>query len=199
MTHQTLRPNQRLHLKKPDWMRSWATDLSNAFNTDIRKSDISLLGFLFLGLCWLSHSEPAIMLCFLLLSSIALAGKVLVEYSPLVGNMIGKRIRVSHVAVAITVITTFFTVLPSPAHAVIFEALEGEVNTLLNGSVDAAVVALIFTALRVFVILAFIIGGIFLVNQALQGGDWKPMGNLMGIGLAFIIAVEVITRLILGA
>ena len=180
-------------------MRSWATDLSKAFNTDIRKSDISLLGFLFAGLCWLSYSEPAIMLCFLFLSSIALMGKVLMEYSPAVGNIIGKRIRISHVAVAITVITTFFTVLPSPAQAIIFEALETEVNTLLNGSVDAAIVALIFTALRVFVILGFIVGGIFLVNQALQGGDWKPMGNLMGIGLAFIIAVEVITRLILGA
>ena len=180
-------------------MHSWATDLSNAFNTDIRKGDIGLLGFLFAGLCWLSYSEPALMLCFLVLSSIALMGKVLVEYSPSVGKIIGKRIRVSHVAVAITVITMLVTVLPSPAHAVIFEALEAEVNTLLNGAVDAGVVALIFTALRVFVILGFIVGGIFLVNQALQGGDWKPMGNLMGIGLAFIIAVEVITRLILGA
>ncbi|MEM9215674.1 MAG: hypothetical protein AAGD25_15205 [Cyanobacteria bacterium P01_F01_bin.150] len=199
MTHQTVRLSQEPRLKARDWMHTWATDLSKAFNTDIRKSDISLLGFLFAGLCWLSHSEPAIMLCFLVLSSIALMGKVLVEYSPSVGKIIGKRIRVSHVAIAIALITTFFTVLPSPAQAVIFEALETEVNTLLNGSVDAAVVGLIFTALRVFVILGFIVGGIFLVNQALQGGDWKPMGNLMGIGLAFIIAVEVITRLILGA
>ena len=180
-------------------MHAWATDLSNAFNTDIRKSDIGLLGFLFAGLCWLSYSEPAIMLCFLFLSSIALMGKVVIEYTPIIGALIGKRIRVSHVAVVIATITTFVTILPTPAQAVIFEALEAEVNTLLNGAVNQDIVGLIFTALRVIVILAFIIGAIFLTNQALQGGDWKPMGNLMGIGLAFIIGVEVITRLILGA
>lgn len=180
-------------------MIQWADDLSNGFNTDIRKGDIPLLGILFLGLCWISYSEPAIMLSFLFLSVIAISGKLVVEYTPKLKQSIGIKVRLPHVVFGMAFFTWFFTILPTPAQAILFQALETEVNTLLNGAVDAAVVALIFVALRVFVILGFIVGGIFLVNQALQGGDWKPMGNLMGIGLAFIIAVEVITRLILGA
>lgn len=179
-------------------MRSWAADLSKGFNTDIRKQDLPILGFLFAGLCWISYLEPAIMLCFLFFSSVSIAVKMLIEYAAPVGRIWRKSIRLSHVACMISALTLLLTFIPSPAHALIFDAVEQAVVQLVAGTgVNQAVVASIFIALRVIVIMGFIVGGIFTLNQAMQGGDWKPMANMLGIGLMFIISMEVITTLVL--
>lgn len=198
MTHQTVRHPVRPH--RPDWMQSWAIDLSKGFNTNIQKRDIPLIGFLLAGLCWISYSQPAIMLCFLFFSSISIALKMLFEYITPVGKIWRKNInlRLIHVASLICGLTLLLTFVPMPAQAVLFQAIEDQVTTLINGTgVPAATVALVFTALRIIVIFGFLVGGIYTLNQAMQGGDWKPMGNMLGIGLMFVISMEVITQLIL--
>ena len=124
MTHQTLRHPGRPD--RPDWMQTWALDLSKGFNTNIQKQDIPLLGFLFAGLCWISYSQPALMLCFLFFSTISIALKMLAEYTTPVGKIWRKNInlRLIHVASLICGLTLLLTFVPTPAHAVLFQAIE---------------------------------------------------------------------------
>ncbi|MEL7039719.1 MAG: hypothetical protein AAFO04_29560, partial [Cyanobacteria bacterium J06592_8] len=68
-------------------------------------------------------------------------------------------------------------------------------RSLSVNSRTPSTITLVFTVLRIIVIFGFLVGGIFLVNQAMQGGDWKPIGNMMAIGVGFVLAIEVLSRL----
>jgi hypothetical protein len=48
------------------------------------------------------------------------------------------------------------------------------------------------------IVLAFLIGVVIVFTQATRGGDWQPIANLLAIGIAFVIGVEVISTLIIG-
>ncbi|WP_143467835.1 hypothetical protein [Leptolyngbya ohadii] len=88
-----------------------------------------------------------------------------------------------------------------PASAQFFNALEQatqEVVTASNSGIDAAVVTGIFILVRVLVVLAFVAGAVGLLVQMFRGGDWQPMLTLIGIGMAFVIGVEIISNLMLG-
>ncbi|MBD1853426.1 hypothetical protein H6F87_26290 [Cyanobacteria bacterium FACHB-502] len=88
-----------------------------------------------------------------------------------------------------------------PASAQFFNALEQatlEVVTASNSGIDQAVVTGIFILIRVVVVLAFVAGSVGLLVQMFRGGDWQPIATLVGIGLAFVIGVEIISNLMLG-
>ena len=57
---------------------------------------------------------------------------------------------------------------------------------------------MIFVIFRILIVLAFLIGVVIVFTQATRGGDWQPIANLLGIGVAFVIGVEVISLLIIG-
>lgn len=89
----------------------------------------------------------------------------------------------------------------SPASAQFFNALEQATTQVVSTSgsgIDPSIVQTIFVLFRVLVVLAFVAGVVGLLVQAFRGGDWQPIASMIGIGLAFVIGVEVITSLMLG-
>ncbi|NET13447.1 MAG: hypothetical protein F6K08_11600, partial [Okeania sp. SIO1H6] len=160
--------------------------LSKALDMPIEKGDLWLLGFIVVGLTFIGIRNPATITVYLIACLVAHSVKMMVDYCPRLGNFYGFKIRAHHVAALILLCTMIFSSIGMPAHALLFDTIEAKVNEILAGSgstVAPATVTLIFTVLRVIVILGILVGGIFLVNQAMQGGDWKPIGNMMAIGV----------------
>lgn len=88
-----------------------------------------------------------------------------------------------------------------PASAQFFNALEEamlEVVEASDSGIDEAVIEGIFVLIRVVVVLAFIAGVVGLLVQAFRGGDMQPIFIMIGIGMGFVIGIEIITNLILG-
>jgi hypothetical protein len=89
-----------------------------------------------------------------------------------------------------------------PVSAQMFNNLEQAVNDAVSNTagttVDPAVIATIFNIFRILIVLAFLIGVVIVFTQATRGGDWQPIANLLAIGIAFVIGVEVISQLIIG-
>jgi len=88
-----------------------------------------------------------------------------------------------------------------PVFAQFFESLEeATVNVIdeADTGISEDFIRTIFLFFRVIVILAFLVGVIVAFGQATRGNDWQPIAQLVGIGIAFVIGVELISRLILG-
>jgi hypothetical protein len=110
-------------------------------------------------------------------------------------------IRSWHVASLVLALTAVFGQAPLPAHAQFFDSLEKsltDVVTQADTGIDEGIIKTIFIFFRVLMVLAFIIGVIIVFIQATRGNDWQPIANLLAIGVAFVIGVEVITKLMLG-
>lgn len=175
--------------------------LSKALGMSINKGDLLLLSFLIVGFVFIGLRHPSTLTVYLIVCLVAHCTKMMIDYFPPLARMIGVHIKARHVAALTLMCTMVFSSIGMPAHALLFDSIEAKVNEILTGAnstVDAATVTLIFTVLRVIVILGILVGGIFLVTQAMQGGDWKPIGNMMAIGVGFVLAIEVLSQLILG-
>lgn len=88
-----------------------------------------------------------------------------------------------------------------PASAQFFNSLEQATTQVVAGSnsgIDPAIIQIIFILFRVLIVLAFVAGVVGLLTQAFRGGDWAPIASMLGIGIAFVIGVEVITTLMIG-
>ncbi|NEO52557.1 MAG: hypothetical protein F6K54_05415 [Okeania sp. SIO3B5] len=181
---------------------TFESKLSKALGMQIEKGDLWLLAFVIAGFVFVGIQNPGMMTVYLFVCLIAHSVKMMIDYFPPLGKLIGVRFKAHHVAALVLICCMIFSSIGMPAHALLFDAIEAKVNEILTGSgstVDPATVTLIFTVLRVIVILGILVGGIFLVSQAMQGGDWKPIGNMMAIGVGFVLAIEVMTQLILGS
>jgi hypothetical protein len=176
--------------------------LSKALGMPVSKGDLWLLGLLIAGLTFIGMRHPETVVVYLITCLIALCAKMIADYTPAIGAVVGAHIKVHHVTASILLCTMVFSTIGMPAQALLFEAIETQVNEILTGAgstIDPATITLVFTVLRIIVIFGFLVGGIFLVNQAMQGGDWKPIGNMMAIGVGFVLAIEVLSNLVLGA
>lgn len=102
--------------------------------------------------------------------------------------------------VAVSALAAFSGV--SPVNAQMFNNLEQAVTNAVSSTsgstVDPAVITTIFNIFRILIVLAFLIGVVIVFTQATRGGDWQPIANLLAIGVAFVIGVEVISQLIIG-
>ncbi len=195
--HQYYQHSMYLHRRR----QTLESRLSKALGMPIQKGDLGLLGLLMVGLTFIGLYDPAAVMVYLTTCLIAVCGKMVADYSPKVAALVGVRIKVHHVAACILLLTILISSMGMPAQALLFQSIEDKVNEILTGAgstVDTATITTIFTVLRIIVIFGFLVGGIFLVNQAMQGGDWKPIGNMMAIGLGFVLAIEVLSRLVLG-
>jgi hypothetical protein len=107
--------------------------------------------------------------------------------------------RLRWVTVGISTLTVL--AVAYPASAQFFNSLEASVTEVVTASgsgIDPGVIGGIFTMFRVLIVLAFVAGVVGMLVQAFRGGDWQPIASMVGIGLAFVIGVEIITRLMLG-
>lgn len=110
-------------------------------------------------------------------------------------------IRFWHLAALVCGSTVFLDSLNSPAQAQFFNTLEeaiADVITEADTGIDEGIITTIFVFFRVLIVLAFLVGVVVVFTQATRGNDWQPIANLLAIGIAFVIGVEVITVLILG-
>ncbi len=183
--------------RRPETLES---KLSKALDMPIEQGDLWLLGFIIAGLVFIGIRNPATMTVYLIACLVAHSVKIMIDYCPRLGKMFGFKVRAHHVAALILICTMIFSSIGMPAHALLFDSIEAKVLEILTGAgstVKPDTVKLIFTVLRVIVIFGILVGGIFLVNQAMQGGDWKPIGNMMAIGVGFVLAIEVLSQLIL--
>jgi hypothetical protein len=88
------------------------------------------------------------------------------------------------------------------ADAQFFNNLEAGLKTVIGDSgsgIDEGIITTIFVFFRIIVALAFVTGIVISLTLSLRGGDWQPLASVMGIGVGFVVLVEVMSTLILGA
>lgn len=121
---------------------------------------------------------------------------------PLILAKLPQRKRLSLAYVTAGFLAVAVLMQSQPASAQFFNALEEATLEVVAGSeagIDEGVVTIIFILFRVLITLAFVAGAVGMLVQMFRGGDWQPIASMIGIGLAFVIGVEVITRLMVGA
>ena len=114
----------------------------------------------------------------------------------------GRRIPGWQMALGGVVVALVILPQAEPAQAQFFNALETDLKSVIadsNSGIDEGIITTIFIFFRVLVVLAFVTGVIISLTLAMRGADWQPLLNVMGIGVAFVVAVEVISVLMLGA
>lgn len=167
----------------------------------LQSSDFIALTLCAVGLGYYTVTQPIIILVSGFASLFVLALYILFKTLPGIATALGiYHLRPWHVASIILTITIVFGGWETPSHAALFESIEEAVVETLStagSTVDPTIVEGIFTFFRIIMILAFVGGAIFLVTQALQGSDWRPVANLLGIELGIVVGLEVLSRLIL--
>ncbi len=148
---------------------------------------------------YLIISKPPVLLAACLGALIALNFNVVQRGLMAAGCYIS--VKLWHLAAIVFGSTVLLDSLGSPAYAQFFNTLEeaiADVITEADTGIDEGIITTIFVFFRVLIVLAFLVGVVVVFTQATRGNDWQPIANLLAIGIAFVIGVEVITVLILG-
>lgn len=164
--------------------------------SQLQTADPRAIASIVAGAVYLAVTDSATVYLFLTCFLIAVAIKVSVSYVP--GLVI--RIKPMHVLALALTLTTVVTWTP-PASAQFFEALEQGVTDVVSDAdtgIDETIIENIFTFFRIVIVLAFLVGVSVVLTQAFRGNDWGPIANMLGVGVAFVIVIELITSLILG-
>lgn len=143
--------------------------------------------------------QPAVLLVACIFSLFAVCFNLIQRGMMLAGVYIP--VKTWHLAAVVLASTAVFGHFEAPAFAQFFNNLEEGITEVIadaNTGIDEAVIETIFVFFRIIIVLAFLIGVVVVFTQATRGNDWQPIANLLAIGLAFVIGVEVITTLILG-
>lgn len=168
-----------------------------SFELRLTQAQVTTLTTLSFVLLYLSLRQPP-------LEAILISGAMTVigcTFLPSVAAKLPRRKRLALQRVSTVVLTLLMVLQVQPVYAQFFNALEQATTEVVSGSnsgIDTAVITIIFVLFRVLVVLAFVAGVVGLLVQSFRGGDWQPIASMIGIGLAFVIGVEVITNLMLG-
>jgi hypothetical protein len=166
----------------------------------LSKNDLSSLAFIGIACVYFALSAPQILIAVLFSGILAIASGLLQKYLYLFGNW-KIPLRSWHLIALLLATAAILGQFAAPASAQFFNSLETALTDAINNAqlgIDTTIIAGIFLILRVLVILGFLVGVAALVAQAIRGGDATPVINLLAVGLALVISIEVITRLILG-
>jgi hypothetical protein len=157
---------------------------------------------------WLTLNQPLIVSAILCCGLAAIAVHILAiairEVSVALMLWLTRRNRRSlgwKMALATGVMAIVILPHAQPAQAQFFNSLETrlkEVITAADTGIDENIITQIFIFFRILVVLAFVTGVIVCLTLAMRGADWQPLLNVMGIGVAFVVGVEVISQLMLG-
>jgi len=165
----------------------------------LNSADLRAIGILLVAIAYMGITQPMALVFSTLLGTFAFALHLLNE-SIQKALGFGLPVKGWHLASIVIALTLLLSQFHTPADAAMFKKLEETVTQSIAGSggaIDAAIIKSIFNVFRVMIVFAFIIGGIVVLSQAFRGGDWQPIANLIGIGVAFVIGVEVITALVI--
>jgi hypothetical protein len=179
---------------------NFSTTLANCKNnvgiTDFISINICIFGFTYF--CYGEPRVMTVMACSCIISYICL--NIINFFGEQLLKLNFKIKRWHFIATALGVALSF-TVLEAPSQALLFESLEeamGDVVTASGDAVSEEIITGLFMFFRVVVILAFVGAAILGVTQALQGSEWRPIANMMGIGVGLVLAIEVVTNMIIG-
>lgn len=179
-----------------------AFTLNLLWNQQIHLSrlDLNVTGLLVALIAYLSVFQPQTLAVGGLFSLLAISFRLL-QYGVEAASSVNLPIRAWHLISLVLALTAVFGQLHPPAAAQFFSNLEQGLKDVIagtNSGIDDATITTIFVFFRVLVVLAFVVGVIAVFSQAMRGSDWQPIAQLLAIGIAFVIGVEVVTTLILG-
>ncbi len=179
-----------------------AFTLNLLWNQQVRLSrlDLNVIGLLVALVAYLSVFQPQALAVGGLFSLLAISFRLL-QYGVETATGFNIPIRVWHLMSLVLALTVVFGQLGLPAEAQFFNNLEQGLKDVIagtNSGIDDDTITTIFVFFRILVVLAFVVGVISVFSQAMRGGDWQPIAQLLAIGIAFVIGVEVVTTLILG-
>lgn len=89
----------------------------------------------------------------------------------------------------------------SPASAFFFTTIENAiVNTLTESGAEGstAFVNILFTIIRIGLLLAVVFGIFYGINQASQGGELRPIFSAFAVGIVSVVGIEGLSKWILG-
>ncbi len=169
-------------------------------NTYLSGLDSATLIALGLLLIYLTAFQPAVVLvaCF---SCAIVSAFSLLNQGLKTATGYSIPVKIWHLATVVLVLTAIFGQATTPAFAQFFNSLEQAVQDVVSNAdtgISSQLVSTIFAFFRVLILLAFVIGVVVVFAQATRGNDWQPIANLLAVGVAFVIGVEIISQLILG-
>jgi hypothetical protein len=112
----------------------------------------------------------------------------------------GIQIKSWHLVGGVMCLGTFF-MADMPAHAFFFKTIEDTIVSTLTSSGaggSTSFVVTLFTVIRIAVLLALVFGIVYAINQSTQGNDLRPIAQSFGIGIMAIVAIEALSKWILG-
>lgn len=170
-------------------------------SVDLHQAEIGLVLTLTAIGGYMAFVSPVVLIAALLAGAISISFGLL-NRSALTMTGFGLPIKAWHLGSVVVALAAIAAVGHfDPVSAQMFGNLEEAVTESLGeigGEIDEGVVETIFVIFRILIVLAFLIGVVIVFTQATRGGDWQPIANLLGIGVAFVIGVEVISLLIIG-
>lgn len=172
-----------------------------------RRSTVDRLSWVGIGVgvMYLAARQPVFFSVFALSSLLYVAAWQMLQVMPGVGPTLGRRVKVQHVAMAIST-TTILASTIQPAHALFLSGLEDffvELAAQAQGggageTLDEGVISLVFNLIRGVFLLLVAAAALFAYNQAQQGNDWRPIVTQVGLAFAIVIAIDVVTFIFIG-
>lgn len=166
----------------------------------LSRLDVNVFALLCALIAYLSITQPQVVAVGGFFTLLAIAVRLL-QYGLEVATDLKIPIRAWHLVSLVLALTVVFGQLGLPVDAQFFHSLEEtikDVNTASGAGIDDGTISTIFTFFRVLIVLAFIVGVVAVLSQAMRGNDWQPIAQMIAVGIAFVIGVEVVTSLILG-
>jgi hypothetical protein len=178
------------------------------YRVEVGQGQLVLFGALFLFLLAVGLAQPLVTASILCVAATVIAVNVIysgiqmaIDAMPAFFFSRLGRIRTWKIRfIALAALTLSFNKAQS-AHAQFFNSLETRLKEVIAGAntgIDEAIITNIFIFFRVLVVLAFVTGVIICLTLAMRQADWQPILNVMGIGVAFVVGVEIISQLMLG-
>lgn len=166
----------------------------------LNKLDWTMILALAVGSIYFLLREPLMTAILLSCSLFFYCLSQFIKYIPMLNRLTGARIRFWHVASIIIALTTVFSVIDLPAHALFLTGLQTAIQNLVtDANVSDAVIGNIFTAIRVIFLLLIVAAALFAYNQAQQGNDWRPIVTQAALALGIVIVIDTITFIFIGA
>lgn len=168
----------------------------------LHRNEVRLIATLAAITGYMVFASPAVLMTAIIIGTIAIAFGLINRSAQSVAGL-GLPIQGWHLASIVIAISALVGMgSTDPVLAQMFNNLEQSVNDAINNtggtSISPETITTIFNIFRILIVLAFLIGVVIVFTQATRGGDWQPIANLLAIGIAFVIGVEVISTLIIG-
>lgn len=188
--------HKQQHRQEQVGFSSWLKAQYYQLTSQLQTADTRAIAAIVSGAVYFAVTHSTTVYLFLTCFLLAAVVKHIADLFP----GIGIRVKPWHL-LGLALTLTAVLAWEAPASAQFFDSLEeGVTDVITEGDtgIDEGIVETIFTFFRIIIVLAFLVGVAAVLTQAFRGNDWSPIANMLGVGVAFVIVIELITQLILG-